>query len=81
MSKVRVTKGHGFWDLSFYPWGGSFSRFVEDTILDVVRVIDRYSSGKPRKVVARTKQGKEVGVTVEHPYEGLQVKLPIEWIE
>lgn len=59
---VICPKGVGYWDLSVYPWGGSFRRFVSDCTAQLVRVVSTYNDGSPRDIVAKL-DGKQIGVT------------------
>jgi len=58
---ITIVKGTGYWDLSFYPWGGDFHRFRETVTLPIIRIIDCYRDGTPRRIEADY-NGKEVGI-------------------
>jgi hypothetical protein len=60
---IILTAGTGYWDLSRFPWGGDFKRIQENVALKIVRIIDRYNDGSPRRVVLNY-YGKEIGVTL-----------------
>ena len=63
---VTIRSGYGYWDLTYYPWGGSFKRADGDTTATVLEVLDRYTNGKPRRLVLQTETGKrKVGVSTD----------------
>ena len=47
---VTIPKGYGYWDITNFPWGGSFKRANQDIQGTLKRIIDTYNDGTPRKV-------------------------------
>lgn len=60
-NSIKVRNGQGYWDLKVYPWGGSFRRFKFDAELPIDRVVDWFTDGSPRQVVALL-DGQPVGI-------------------
>lgn len=58
---VTIEKDTGYWDLSFYPWGGDFKRFTCDVTLPIKRIVDTFKDKSPRKLIALY-GNKEVGL-------------------
>jgi hypothetical protein len=58
---LPFSEGTGYWDLSVYPWGGSFHRLDKWTVTKVERVVDRYTNDMPRRVVVILPNGKKAG--------------------
>ena len=48
-TKVIVEKGHGYWDMKLYPWGGCFKRFEDTFELKITEVYSTYKDGSPRQ--------------------------------
>jgi hypothetical protein len=62
---VNLKAGTGYWDLTHFPWGGSFKRLKQDSQATVIRIADTYDSGAPRKVVANfSGETREIGITL-----------------
>ncbi len=59
--EIDLKKGHGYWDLSRYPWGGAFRRFTENVSLEIKKTVERYSNGRPQKIICDY-NGKEIGI-------------------
>ena len=48
-TEARIPAGRGYWDLTWYPWGGSFRRLSADTVGQNVEVLETYTNGTPRR--------------------------------
>jgi len=59
---IKLEKGHGYYDLSLFAWGGCFRRTTEDTIIKIDRVVDHYNDGSARRVVECLPDGTKIGV-------------------
>lgn len=80
---IKANKGTGYWDLTHYPWGGSFRRLTEDYEGDIEDVFDQYNDLSPRKIAVRlpgniraglTVSGRDVIVTSAKYDDGTEVK-------
>lgn len=61
---ILCPQGFGYWDLTHYPWGGSFHRFTEDCTADLSGVFDTYRNGQPRKIKAQL-GNKTIGIELQ----------------
>jgi hypothetical protein len=62
-TEVFCPEGHGYWDLTQYPWGGSFHRFAKDRVCLIERIVDTYKDGAPRRVIVKM-DGRQIGITL-----------------
>ncbi len=63
---IKVEKGHGYYDLTSHPWGGSFNRFDKDYVLQITKVLTTYLDGSPQKVTAihPSTNKKKIGIEI-----------------
>jgi len=61
--KLTFRKGVGYWDVTYYPYGGSFHRFLEET---TVVPIERAGKYPHREYKVRLPNGNYAIVDSEH---------------
>ena len=68
-NRVIISEGTGYWDLVYYPWGGSFRRTkrVGGEIEGLLKeIFTRYSDGSPATISVEIDGCKRAGFQVGH---------------
>lgn len=64
--QVWIERGIGYWDLTKYPWGGSFKRTTRQkpTTGTLTEIIDTFSDGSPKHIEVCIPGCERAGFTV-----------------